>query len=253
MAWVVGVTASANTVASVTTAAIDTTGANTLACMTGDDASGPAAPTDSKSNTWTNADLDPGTSGAVTGRTDYVKAATVGTGHTFTGNVAGTDNVAVVVDAFSGRDTAAPLTQHGILGQSASGNPHNSPSVTTTEVDDLWGAVARSGGEVLTTSGAWTLRESSTTANNRGVNSASQNAVVAGTYNSTFTDTPNNSIAAVIAILTFKAPAAAVVFAQVLRATQKPAAVRARPRLFQPPLTPPPGVMPIVSYAFSSN
>lgn len=117
--------ASSNT-NTATTAAIDTTGASLLIVVISDYAAGvtQAAPSDSKSNTWSN--LTTQTSSTVTRmRISYVANPTGGTGHTFAATGT-TDYPTICVAAFSHVATTSPFDVQN-------GSNSGSGSVTTLQ------------------------------------------------------------------------------------------------------------------------
>jgi hypothetical protein len=90
----------------VTTAAINTTGADLLVLGVAYNVGGPPSVSDSKGNTWIA--LTARTSSNASHRFFYAKNPTVGSGHTFT--VSGSFSYpGIVVQAFSGADTTAPF------------------------------------------------------------------------------------------------------------------------------------------------
>lgn len=99
---------SANAV-NVTTAALDTTGANLIVIEIGSYDGNPAnVPSDSKSNTWHS--LTPKNVGGAYHRLWYAISPTVGTGHTFTAAASsGACYPAISVAAFSGAHASAPF------------------------------------------------------------------------------------------------------------------------------------------------
>lgn len=107
IALVAHVGAVSTTSNNVTSAAIDTTGANLLVLVLSD-SDGSTVISDSKSNTWTSAVGPTGPSPKV--RIFYAKNPTVGTGHTFTGT-SSAKFPSIYASAFSGADTTAPLDQ----------------------------------------------------------------------------------------------------------------------------------------------
>lgn len=122
---------SANT-SSVTTAGIDTTGANLLVLVATTYAGGGPTPTDSKGNTWTP--LTRRGAGDAEIQLWYCASPVVGSGHTFTLS-GSTIYPALAVLAVSGA-AASPLDQQN--GQVANAGATCSPgSVTPTEDDEL--------------------------------------------------------------------------------------------------------------------
>lgn len=109
MAWslVVSVSAGSSDGNAVTTAGVDTTGADTLfAFVVNRGDRGEMPPADSKGNTWAGL-TSQNVAGGAHGRWYYAKAATVGAGHTFT--VSGIEFPTVIVYAFAGGNATAPF------------------------------------------------------------------------------------------------------------------------------------------------
>lgn len=131
-------TADVDTINSVTTDAIDTTGADLLVLCLAWFSTEPTV-SDSKSNTWTQG-TSVYSSGNLRYRLYYAKNATVGSGHTFTATQSGS-YLSVSVSAWSGSDLTSPLDQtNGNGGNAAS---LSAGSVTPTEDGELivagWG------------------------------------------------------------------------------------------------------------------
>jgi len=128
-AFVAGTSAASSDGGTVTTSAIDTTGADTLfAFICGNSAYIPTW-TDSKGNTWTALTAYE-VSGATRGRWWYAKAATVGAGHTVTISIGNLPAVAFL--AFSGGHATAPFLSENGLGTSY-GSSGQGGSVTPSE------------------------------------------------------------------------------------------------------------------------
>jgi len=95
----------------VTTAGINTTGADLLVVLTGAfyGNGDPGSPTDSNGNTWTGLTaIHTGAGGPQDGRLWYAKNATVGSGHTFSWGITAS-YPCIFVLAFSGSNTSAPF------------------------------------------------------------------------------------------------------------------------------------------------
>jgi len=125
----VGATGTADT---VTTGAIDTTGANFLVISVAVDSGATPTISDSKSNTWTAL-----TSSALTVKTIiyYVANPTVGTSHTFS-NTASQNYCSIRAAAFSGVATTTPADQqNGATGTGAS--TLATGSITPSENNEL--------------------------------------------------------------------------------------------------------------------
>lgn len=130
-----------------TTSSIDTTSANLLVAVLVDHG-GNAAFADSKGNTWLTAISPqsgaPGSSPYI--RIIYVKAPTVGSGHTFTVTVT-FGNPFLAVAAFSGADTAAPLDRTSFATNTFA-NTLQAGSITPTAANEVVvaGALVRATG-----------------------------------------------------------------------------------------------------------
>jgi hypothetical protein len=113
----------------ITSAAIDTTGANFLVAVVSsyDDTFSEVAFSDSKGNTWHSAGVPSFGGGLHATWIFYAYNATVGTGHTFTESVTGgggDGTPGMVVMAFSGMRITDPLEAGSLFGQQ--GNSSNS-------------------------------------------------------------------------------------------------------------------------------
>lgn len=130
---------SSNLGASVTTAGIDTSGADLLVLMlsTSIATTETATISDSKGNTWTALTKYHEGTWNTEGRLYYAKNAIVGASHTFTATSdAGATYPAIAVAAFSGTHLTSPFDQQN--GATASFSPPHEPgSVTPTEDNEL--------------------------------------------------------------------------------------------------------------------
>jgi hypothetical protein len=143
MAWAHVVSVGAGELAgqsSITTAAVDTSGANTLfAVVAADEADAVPTLSDSKGNTWValTARNNPGGGNISEQITYYAKNATVGAGHTFTANSGGASvHTGISVSAFSGGDTTAPFdVENGNTGIGTGGV--STGSITPSEANTL--------------------------------------------------------------------------------------------------------------------
>jgi len=115
--------------ASVTTDAVDTSGANLIVISATTFGSGAITPTDSKGNTWTA--LTSHNQGSYFSRFYYCASPTVGTGHTFTLSGVGSYPVLSAM-AFSGALGASPADQENGAG-TASGTSLATGSITPSE------------------------------------------------------------------------------------------------------------------------
>lgn len=131
-------TGSTNGGTSVTTAAIDTTGANLLVALVCS-ASNNATLTDSKSNTWTGLTGQSTGNGAI--RIYYCYGGTVGSGHTFT---ATTGAPSIVVYAFANA-AASPFDQQNGTQTSVAGTTIAPGSITPTQNEEILVAGAAAG------------------------------------------------------------------------------------------------------------
>lgn len=112
-----------------TTSAVDTTGANLLVVVTGDEG---FSVSDSKGNTWTLA-VQAVASGSPYSRIYYCYNPTVGSGHTFT---VGLSYGAIAVAAYSGSDSS-PLDQTGATATGALVTTFASGNITPTTDNQL--------------------------------------------------------------------------------------------------------------------
>ena len=112
-----------------TTSAVDTTGANLLVVVTGDEG---FSVSDSKGNTWTLA-VQAAASGSPYSRIYYCYNPTVGSGHTFT---VGLSYGAIAVAAYSGSDSS-PLDQTGATATGALVTTFASGNITPTTDNQL--------------------------------------------------------------------------------------------------------------------
>jgi hypothetical protein len=195
---------------SVTSNAIDTTGANLIVVSVGfyNGTSPTPTLTDSKSNTWSG--LTARVGGSITNRLFYCFGGTVGSGHTFTLSDASIFP-GMCVAAFSG-SVSSPIDQENGAG-SASGSTQAPGSVTPSENNELIiaglghddnsaGAVSINGGFTAITS-AWL------TGNAEGCGLAYLIQTTATAANPTW-DVTNSAAAGIAAsIATFKAADAA--------------------------------------------
>lgn len=157
-AWsrIAGVKAGSGDGNSVTTGAIDTTGADLLIAVVGQE-SGVAdiTPTDSKGNTW-NA-LTEQVEGAGRGCMFWSRPTSVGSGHTFTASQA-SSFPAIVVEAWSG-SVSSPFDQQNGAHDSSAGATIQTGSVTPSEGNELIVAGATGRGQNATSiDSSFTLR-----------------------------------------------------------------------------------------------
>lgn len=119
---------------SVTTDAIDTTGANFIAIVLSSGGGSSATISDSKSNTWTNLTLYVDVFRSIS--MSYCYAPTVGSGHTFTGSLAGKNSIAVA--AFNNVATSPFDVENGNVGTTFGTNtPLSTGSVTPSQANSL--------------------------------------------------------------------------------------------------------------------
>ena len=126
----------------VTTDAIDTSGANLLVIAITDYSSASSTLSDSKTNTWSA--LTAQTGNYVRTQMYYVVNPTVGSGHTFTATSVGTSYPSVFVVAFTGAASSPLDTQNG--NGSTSAVSLATGSITPAQNDELimsaWGGEA---------------------------------------------------------------------------------------------------------------
>lgn len=136
---IISATPAGDVAASVTTAAIDDTGANVdyVFCVT--QTPGTCTVTDSKGNTYSAGTISAGTT--ITAQW-FCSMGTVGSGHTFTGTRSAGIFVTVFQMAFSGVNSCT-IDQHNEA-QVPSGTTINTGSVTPTQISEL--LIAATGG-----------------------------------------------------------------------------------------------------------
>lgn len=130
IAHVVTTTAKASVSTTVTTSAVDTTGANFIAVISSTYHTGSVAVTDSKGNTYTSLTMRSQVSGP-TVQIHYCASATVGSGHTFTLTGVGIYPT-IEVSAFSGVH-AAPFDQESGSASAASSTTYQPGSITPSQ------------------------------------------------------------------------------------------------------------------------
>ena len=161
MAHVVSAAAGA-AATSVTTGAVDTTGANTLLAIVSSDNSTTSAVTDSYGNTWLPLSGSP-IANTIQTWGYYAAGAKTGPGHTFTATITGgtTNHTTLAVSAFSGRDPISPIGgaqatfSTGTFVQSQVGG-----TVTAGANGDLWEGACDPGNqatETFTAGAGWTI------------------------------------------------------------------------------------------------
>jgi len=123
---------SASGISGATTGSIDTTGADLIVIGLAVDDGYNGTPTDSKSNTWTQA-ASSYTQGNVRVRLWYTVPSSTGSGHTFT--FSGTPVGSMFVAAFSGAAQSSPLDQQN--GANGFGSSLQTGSITPTESNEL--------------------------------------------------------------------------------------------------------------------
>jgi len=138
IALVANATAGSSNTTSVTTAAIDTTGASLLVAGVSNYTGGTL--TDSMSNTWT---LLTGSVGGVDCRMNfyYAKNATVGVGHTFTFSNGTATYPAISVTAWSGADPANPFDVQSRAVASGLTSSIATGTITPGSTNELWVSV----------------------------------------------------------------------------------------------------------------
>ena len=142
---------------SITTAGIDTTGADLLlAWVANETGLGGATLSDSKGNSWTA--LTTVTESPEEGILYYSKPTSVGAAHTFTATAAGGAKPSIAVSSFSG-SASAPLDQQNSSSSAAAGTTLATGSVTPTEAAELviTGWACRAQGGALSIDGGFTI------------------------------------------------------------------------------------------------
>ncbi len=117
----------------VTSGAIDTSGASLLVVISVENTGQSLNFNDSKSNTWLTARS--AGDGPAAGFIIYAANPTVGTGHTFTGGSGAANNQAFAVLAFSGVLTVSPLDQ---VNSSSGTTPLATGSITPLQNNEVW-------------------------------------------------------------------------------------------------------------------
>jgi len=189
--------------ASLTTGAIDTTGANFLAAVVTCDVTG-GVMSDNKGNTWSLA------IGPVNNTGDnlyiyYCKNPTVGSGHTLTFTPGGSHYSTISAAAYSGLDTSAPLDKTA-QGTGNTGAMTTANTATTTQAAELLiGAFTVSTGSTVVWTGGsgFTIRSHVDNGAVGGV-SMLEDQIVAATGAYAGTGNNDQSAAYVALIATFK-------------------------------------------------
>lgn len=152
---------------SVTTSAIDTTGANLLVVAVAS-YNGATASTlsDSKGNTWNarTAYSDAGTGGIVRIQLFYASSPTVGTGHTFTGSSPGSGSYpCIAVAAFSGANTTPYASESGDT-DGSSGSTDQPGTVTPGSNNNLiiTGVAHNNAGSTMSVNESFTISNQTT-------------------------------------------------------------------------------------------
>ena len=182
---------------------------------------------------------------------DFPNAAAVGAGLVITGTASGATKTSMHVWLIRGTSTA-PFDV--IAHQGAAG----ATSMTSGATAGVAGGaeIVMGGGDSANdtyTAGSGFTLDKQANDGATGIFGEHNIATLTGGSTQTATATQSGADSYYMFCAVYKGAVAAVTTAQILRATQRPYVARVRPRLFQPPFTPPPGVMPVVSYAFSSN
>lgn len=198
----------AGTDSSVTTSAIDTTGATLLVVGIAKDSGGTISLSDSKGNSWTA--LTATTQGSTRCILYYAANPTVGGSHTFS-NTGAFNYSSICVAAFSGVATTTPFDQEN--GAGASSTTLATGSVTPTEDNELVITHLAFSGSGLPTSIDGGFTETNDVefggGNNYGSTMAYLIQTTAAAANPTWTRTNSNPMATRIA--TFKAAATSAV------------------------------------------
>lgn len=179
IAYVQSVAANAASVATVTTAGINTTTGNGIVIGTGYDATRFGNVTDNNGPlTWSNSVTEKtSTGGAISMREDYNDNITGRSGHTFTLSVSGGFFLNIAVIEFSGQVAGAALDQVNGQGEGNS-STYSSLNITTTEAAEiLFGGVMSNAGVSVSAAAGWTKVQEA-----NGLTYHYQVVGVAGTY-----------------------------------------------------------------------
>lgn len=213
LAFKVGTSASTTaTGATLTTASVDSSGGDFIYVGMGGIINTTHSASDNKSNTYTH-NFNPVTSGGSGPEflsSDYMKAPTVGTGHTFTmTSGSSSDIISLTVQVWSGTDQTAPADQHNENSYTSTTTPTSNATPTTSQADEVViGCVTNDGAsaDTFVAGSGFTLPAAcKQDANTSIVQIASEYKIVAatGTYTSSFSTAPNNE-AGVILVSTYK-------------------------------------------------
>lgn len=137
IALVVSQTAGSSSGTAITSAAIDTTGANFLIVQISYLTSVGMTLADSKMNSWTGL-MAQGMGASSSGVFAYVASPSVGTGHTFTASCVGGSNCypSLIIWAFSGVQATTPFdVQNGLNANNSTSAVQAGSAVTTTAAD----------------------------------------------------------------------------------------------------------------------
>lgn len=142
---------------SITTGAIDTTGADLLVAWVANETGlGGAALSDSKGNTWTA--LTTVTESPEEGILYYTKPSSVGSGHTFTATATGA-RPTIAVGAFAGAKATSPHDQQNSNSTGSAGTTLSTGSITPSEANELViaGHASRASTGTLSIDGGFTI------------------------------------------------------------------------------------------------
>ena len=172
-----------------TTAPFDSTGGDLIVVCASSHAGVTMTPSDSFNNTWISVAGPTNTSTGFDLRTQvwYAKNPIVGAGHTFTLNLSAAESLVISVFVVKGSNIASPLDQIPLIGDDGGSQTLNvsSPSVTTTNNNDLLIGFAKSSVSETFTSGTGYTPQP--VASSNFLDAETGPAATPGTYSATFT------------------------------------------------------------------
>ncbi len=172
-----------------TTAPFDSTGGDLIVVCASSHAGVTMTPSDSFNNTWIAAAGPTNTSTGFDLRTEvwYAKSPTVGPGHTFTLNLSAAESLVISVIVVKGSNTSSPIDQISAISDDGGSQSLNvsSPSITTTNSNDLLIGFAKSSVSETFTSGTGYTPQP--VASSDFLDAESEAAAMPGTYSATFT------------------------------------------------------------------
>ena len=172
-----------------TTAPFDSTGGDLIVVCASSHAGVTMTPSDSFNNTWISAAGPTNTSTGFDLRTEvwYAKSPTVGAGHTFTLNLSAAESLVISVIVVKGSNTSSPIDQISAIGDDGGSESLNvsSPSITTTNSNDLLIGFAKSSVSETFTSGTGYTPQP--VASSDFLDAETESPAMPGTYSATFT------------------------------------------------------------------